>query len=118
MDKVEFADPLLFLNLIGMHPFKTDTFSKTREIISISIFFLVIFSGLLELIFNSQGLETFARASDTMVPQCQVRSGQVRSGQMLINHCLAANWQNSSRGSLQEGNRSIAPGQRTILAFG
>jgi hypothetical protein len=84
MDKVEFADPLLFLNLIGMHPFKTDTFSKTREIISISIFFLVIFSGLLELIFNSQGLETFARASDTMVPQCQVRSGQVRSGQMLI----------------------------------
>lgn len=73
MDKVDFSDPLFFLNVIGMHPFKTDKFSKIRQTISILIYVGVNFFGVLELIFNSQGLETYARASSTMVPQYQVK---------------------------------------------
>ncbi|EFA09299.1 odorant receptor 110 [Tribolium castaneum] len=72
MDKVEFSDPLFFLNVIGMHPFKADKFSKFRLAFSIAVYFAVIFSGVLELIVNSQGLETYARASDTLIPQCQL----------------------------------------------
>ncbi|KAJ3645468.1 hypothetical protein Zmor_023119 [Zophobas morio] len=72
MSKVDFSDPLFFLNVIGMHPFKNDRVSKLRRAFSLTVYAITIFSGVMELGFNSEGLETYARASESMVPQTQL----------------------------------------------
>lgn len=73
MCKIQFDEPLWFLNIVGLNPLNTNKFSKLRRFVSISISLGIFCSGILESIVHFEGLETCSRASESMIVQYQVK---------------------------------------------
>ncbi|RZC32131.1 7tm 6 domain containing protein [Asbolus verrucosus] len=72
MDKVEFSQPLFFLNLVGLNLLKNDEFSKARRVILVLILFLVFVLAYSELLTNFNNFDTIVHASEVIFPQYQI----------------------------------------------
>ncbi|CAH1376354.1 unnamed protein product [Tenebrio molitor] len=69
MEKAKLSEPLLLIHIAGMSPLVTNKFALIRSVSSIIIYTLTLLLLLMELFFNYKGIETLARASESLFAQ-------------------------------------------------
>lgn len=69
MEKVRLSEPLFLLHIVGMRLQNSDKFSLIRKLLTIVVYILTVGLLFAELFFNYQGIESLARASESLFAQ-------------------------------------------------
>lgn len=68
MEKVDFSHPLRHLDIVGLNPFKNDTFSKIRRGFTVLIFIISDVLSFSELFLHFNNFKVIVRASEIVFP--------------------------------------------------